>query len=119
MLSSQNSPIHKKDLDKHFRGRVPTEKEALEWSIEKWRRNGLKCNWPDKVSWGTGSCALCRRYTFESCNSYGRCPLADASGRGCVKGSQYLRASDAHGAGDRVEFMKARNNMLRRMRRAL
>ena len=97
------------DLDAHFGDRMPTEREALEWSILKWELLGEGNNWA-LAKLGADSCGLCRRYS--RCDD---CPLDYCAD----EGHPWEVAFNASGEGDRPAFMRARYNLLRRVCRAL
>ena len=101
------------------------ERTALIVSIEKWERLG-KCEFEKMTDAATtgDTCALCRYHHFfyrgYSANAAcGDCPLKDSASSGCSKGSPFSLAREAIYFENKPVFMKARRNLLRRMRRAL
>ena len=97
--------------------------EALALSIEKWERAGDLKNWDELAldadeHLGCDVCGLCLKHNVTSCNDNGPCPLVDRDGRGCLDGSDWLRAFRAADDGDRKDFMKQRRVILKRMRKA-
>ena len=101
--------ITEKALDTRFGNRVPTEREALEVSIEKWE--GLVFETTQLQDIKGNSCGLCLRYRKGDC---GGCPL-----KGCGVGSDWQLAADALLQQNKVQFMWARQDLLTRMREAL
>lgn len=87
-------------------------KTALIVSIEKWKWMTWE-NCKD-AHWGMDTCALCQDIMFISI-----CPLYDSKLGGCEDDSPYERMGDAVENEDKVAYMKARRNLIRRMQRAL
>jgi len=89
--------------------------KALDLSIEKWERLGFKERWDtlredaEKYVWGD-TCGLCQKY--RKCPN--KCPLVECD----EDGHPWGIALDAISYNDRPAFMKARNNLLKRMKRA-
>lgn len=111
-----------KELNRRYRF-----SNALDLSIEKWVRLGLRKNWvkllescdgdDEKDYINASTCALCTRHRcINDCDVCSNCPLHEYDCDQCC--TQYKKALDAIEEKDRKAFMKARNNLIRRMRRA-
>ena len=102
----------------------PDERTALIVSIEKWERLGqCEFNKVDNTRIVSGTCGLCRFHHRARRKYYddavcGKCPLKDDNDAGCETGSQWRVANRSIGH-NQAEFIQARNNILRRMKRAL
>ena len=113
-----------------------SHESALALSIDKWERLGLKSNWEELTAlfhqekyMNSNTCGLCKVYLKmtkedeEQLYTCKGCPLVDENKKdeiplGCVNGSQFCKAKDSAKEKNRKEFMKARRNLLRRMRKA-
>lgn len=109
----------------------PTKRQriqALQKSIIHWTEDYPKnCDFKegvfkDNMGPSMSNCPLCQlHYAIISCNN---CPLADGfdlwgDPSGCDQGSQFENAVNAVQNKKRPAFMKARYNIIRRMKRAL
>ena len=68
-------------------------REALEASIEKWKRNAAEVN-VFKTSISNKDCALCSLFYDDDCQG---CPVSEKSGRKFCGNTPYLEASAARG----------------------
>jgi hypothetical protein len=89
--------------------------KALDLSIEKWERLGFSENWKKICKnrfryLGCYSCGLCKKYNGECYE----CPLDSCDNTG----HPWDKADIAVIDNNRPAFMKARKNLLRRMKRA-
>jgi len=91
-------------------------KTALIVSIEKWKWMTWKNR--NNAYWGMDTCALCQEHYVKHRNFCTTCPLYDKNG-GCEDDSLYEQMGDARENEDKVAYMKARRNIIRRMERAL
>jgi len=91
---------------------------ALELSIEKWQRAGYKSNWEtlkdSPMHYIDGrTCGLCSKYFDTDYGECYNCPL-----KSCGEGTYWDKVYGAALRGDRDKFMKARNALLKKMKKA-
>jgi hypothetical protein len=105
------------ELDKRYK-----PNKALALSIEKWTRAGYIKNWEELCEDVGGylsdeTCGLCRKdaETGASCNG---CILNNPKDMYSMCCKPFAAADRAARCKDRPSFMKARKNLLARMRRA-
>jgi len=111
-----------KELTKRLKKVGSNPKKIIELSIEKWIRLGYVKNWEKLQKLSTfymyqTTCSLCMTRDFESCEEHPLFPKGCPLGS-CDEESQWRRASLAVANGNRKEFMIARYNIIRRLKRA-
>ena len=104
--------------------------EALKKSIRHWEEDwkGLDFEEPGGAlhleDFGGQNCPLCALHHnynrgYKHHNECGECPLIDEWGMGCDEGSPYVDANRAYRKANKEGFLKAKDEILDRMRAAL